>query len=182
VNPCTQFQDDLAACATAEDVISAEASSHLRGCTHCQARFSQWKQVARTLSETAGNLPLPKGEPRLETWFAEKVSGTSESSLPGLNFGRVLGASVAAIALIILSALIISFFSPKEPAQRLVVIPDAPPIGAAADPINPAAVPTLGAMRRELHAANSANFDPVPHAPEGFRPYRLKDAYLESRN
>lgn len=182
MNLCTKFQNELAARAAGEKELSAESKSHLRGCEHCRARFAQWKWVAGNLSESAGNLPLPKHEPRLETWFAQELSGTSERSLSGVNFGRVLGGSVAAVVLVVLCVCIISIVSPRQTGERAVTARDDPAIGNEADPISPAAAPTLGAMRRELQAANAANFVPMPHAPEGFRSYRLKEAYLESRN
>lgn len=182
MNACTNFQDELAACAVGQSDMSAEASRHLRACEHCRARFEQWKWVAANLSENARNLPPPKREPRLEAWFAKKVSGTSERSLAGLNFGRILGASLAALALIVLCILVNSIFSPKQTTERVVAVSDDPATGKEADPSNSAAVPNLGVMRRELQVANSANFVPIPQTPEGFRPYRLKDAYLESRN
>jgi hypothetical protein len=179
-NECEARIEDLAACATGETSLSAEAAAHLRECAECQEKVAELKSVAAIHERGAARLPEPRL--RLKRRQLERLLEEERGEgRRGAEFRRlrlvVAGGAVAVVLALILASVVLR----REPVEsRQVPAIDVREAVSAVEAAN-AIVPTMLALHHEARDGRERLLASMPLG-DGVKHYRVGDVASELKN
>jgi hypothetical protein len=160
MNPCPEYQNELAACAATQQLPAGSLARHLGACANCRTAFSELQEVAKLHSANARELPRPTRRARPNFSVLSRRPRSARFYRPALVLAEGMLAAF----------LVFGFWRRGEPTP-----PQQPKTAFATSP--EIAVPTWQALRQEMQSGNltlAAAEVRAASTPS----YRVKDAYV----